>query len=159
MRRHDPRRKDEPKKPAHPALEAIEEAMKRGDFDNLPGRGKPLNLEPLDLNDPLGMATKIRKNANAGAPWEHLQWEIETGLARAKRRRGKDATDRFEGEGVEFHEELRRAYLALAAKEPKRCVVIDGRAPRAVVAERIWSAVEQRLHPELQRLTAETTAP
>ena len=80
------------------------------------------------------------------------------GLARAKRRRGKGTTDRFEAELVEFHEELRRAYIALADKEPKRCVLIDGRAPRDVVAERIWAAVEQRLHPGLRQL-AETAAP
>jgi dTMP kinase len=67
------------------------------------------------------------------------------GLARAKRRRGKGATDRFEAESVEFHEALRKAYLALMEKEPKRCVVIDGRAPRDVVADRIWAAVKQRL--------------
>ncbi len=79
------------------------------------------------------------------------------GLARAKQRRGKGSTDRFEAELIEFHEALRNAYTELAAKEPKRCVVIDGRAPRDVVAERIWAAVEQRLHPE-PRLT-ETAAP
>lgn len=81
------------------------------------------------------------------------------GLARAKRRRGQGATDRFEAESIEFHEELRRAYLSLAEHEPKRCIVIDGRAPREVVSERIWTTVEQRLHPGLEALAAETTAP
>jgi dTMP kinase len=70
------------------------------------------------------------------------------GLARAKRRRGTDATDRFEAESIEFHEALREAYLALAGKEPKRCVIIDGRAPREVVTERIWQAVVEHLKPE-----------
>ena len=79
------------------------------------------------------------------------------GLARAKRRRGKGATDRFEGESVKFHEDLRSAYAALAANEPKRCVVIDGRAPRDVVEQRIWAAVEQRLHPKPR--VAETASP
>jgi dTMP kinase len=79
------------------------------------------------------------------------------GLARAKHRRGAGTTDRFEAESVEFHEELRRAYIALADKEPKRCVLVDGRAPREVVSERIWTAVEQRLHPGLEHLAA--TAP
>ena len=79
------------------------------------------------------------------------------GLARAKRRRGKGTTDRFEAESVEFHDELRRAYIALADKEPKRCVLVDGRAPREVVAERIWTAVEQRLHPGLEQLAATAT--
>ena len=81
------------------------------------------------------------------------------GLARAKRRRGQGATDRFEAGSVEFHEELRRAYLSLAEREPKRCVAIDGRAPREVVSERIWTTVEHRLHPGLEALAAETTMP
>jgi dTMP kinase len=69
------------------------------------------------------------------------------GLARAKRRRGADAVDRFEAESVEFHEDLRRAYRALAAEEPRRIHVIDGRPPRDVVSERIWEIVEHRLDP------------
>jgi dTMP kinase len=67
------------------------------------------------------------------------------GLARAKTRRGAKGADRFEAESVEYHEELRQAFLKLAMREPKRFVVIDGRAPRDVVAERIWAAVEERL--------------
>ncbi len=50
------------------------------------------------------------------------------------------------------------AYRALAEKEPKRCFVIDGRAPRDVVAERIWNVVVERLQP-LEKLSAEATAP
>ena len=66
-------------------------------------------------------------------------------MARAKARRGNGRADRFEGESVEYHEELRKAFLALAEREPKRIVVIDGRAPRDVVGERIFAAVEDRL--------------
>ena len=79
-----------------------------------------------------------------------LDVPANVGLARAKRRRGGSSTDRFEAESVEFHEALRRAYLALAESEPKRCVVIDGRAPRDIVAKRIWDTVEARLQPELR---------
>jgi dTMP kinase len=81
------------------------------------------------------------------------------GLARATRRRGKAATDRFEAESIAFHQELRKAYVAIVEAEPKRCIIIDGRAPREVVADRIWTTVEQRLHPGLERLAAETAAP
>jgi dTMP kinase len=70
------------------------------------------------------------------------------GLARAKSRRGAANADRFESEAVEFHEDLRRAFLVLAEREPKRVVVIDGRAPRDVVAERIAAAVDERLLAE-----------
>jgi dTMP kinase len=80
------------------------------------------------------------------------------GLARATRRRGKGATDRFEAEGIEFHEALRTAYRALAQNEPKRCIVMDGRAPRDVVADRVWDVVKQRLHPERAAI-AERAAP
>lgn len=67
------------------------------------------------------------------------------GLARAKHRRGTNIADRFEAESVEFHEQLREAYRALADAEPARIVLVDGRAPREVVAQRIWDVIEQRL--------------
>jgi dTMP kinase len=81
------------------------------------------------------------------------------GLARAKSRRGKDAADRFEAESVEFHDHLRTAYRALAEREPKRIVLVDGRAPRDIVAERIWSAAQQRFSASLPHATAEATTP
>jgi dTMP kinase len=77
-----------------------------------------------------------------------LDVPAQIGLARAKNRRGQTEADRFEAETMEFHEKLRGAYRALASAEPKRCFVIDGRAPRDVVADRIWSIVRERLRPE-----------
>jgi len=79
------------------------------------------------------------------------------GLARAKGRRGRSVADRFESETIEFHEELRRAYRMLAAEEPRRIVVIDGRPPRDVVADRIWAVVAERLHPERVRMAEGAT--
>ena len=87
-----------------------------------------------------------------------LDVPASVGLARAERRRGRSEADRFEGETVEFHEDLRRAYRALANEEPRRIVVMDGRAPRDVVAERIWAAVSERLKPESAQV-AESAAP
>ena len=81
------------------------------------------------------------------------------GLARASTRRGTGAADRFESESVEYHERLRQAFLALGKLEPKRCVVIDGRAPRDVVAERIWTAVSERLLAGQETRAAEPAAP
>jgi len=78
------------------------------------------------------------------------------GLARAKTRRGNDKADRFESESIQFHETLRQAYRDLASKEPKRCVVVDGRAPRDIVAERIWTTVVERLHLQERAAQAET---
>ncbi|HKN29532.1 MAG TPA: dTMP kinase [Roseiarcus sp.] len=76
-----------------------------------------------------------------------LDVPAETGLERARARRGTESADRFEAEGLEFHETLRRAFLDIAAAEPERCVVIDARKPEEEVAEAIWSAVEERLDP------------
>jgi dTMP kinase len=87
-----------------------------------------------------------------------LDVPAQVGLARAKSRRGKDAADRFEAESLDFHEKLRQAYRVLAAEEPKRCIVIDGRAPRDVVSDRIWSTVQERFRPERLGI-AETTTP
>jgi dTMP kinase len=87
-----------------------------------------------------------------------LDVPANVGLARATQRRGKEATDRFEAEGLEFHENLRKAYRALAEREPRRCIIVDGRPPRDVVAERIWATVRERLQPGHNRV-AENAPP
>ena len=81
------------------------------------------------------------------------------GLARAKSRRGAGVADRFEEESVEYHEHLRQAFLALAKLESKRCIVVDGRAPRDVVADRIWAAVSERLLGTPVARAVESAAP
>ncbi len=100
------------------------------------------------------------ERVTVGDCWPELTFMLDVpaavGLARAKSRRGKAAADRFESESVEFHEQLRTAYRALADREPKRIIVVDGRAPRDIVAERIWNTVQMRLHPGLEHLEAET---
>lgn len=88
-----------------------------------------------------------------------LDVPASVGLARAQSRRGAAGADRFEAESIDFHEELRAAYRALAEREPKRIVTIDGRAPREVVAERIWHTVQQRFGAALAPQAAEAAAP
>lgn len=71
----------------------------------------------------------------------------EEGLRRAKTRaEGKgEAADRFESMNLAFHQDLRREFLAIAAAEPWRCVVVDSSLPVDTVAEQIWNAVVERL--------------
>ncbi|MGB7035391.1 MAG: dTMP kinase [Xanthobacteraceae bacterium] len=76
-----------------------------------------------------------------------LDVSVEVGLERATARRGAAEADRFEAENDEFHEKLRQAYLAIAAQEPERCVVIDAAAPKEIVARKIWNAVGTKLDP------------
>jgi len=70
-----------------------------------------------------------------------LDLAVEEGLARAARRRGTAAPDRFEAEDISFHHRLRHGFRALTARYPKRCVLIDAGADAATVAGRVWQAV------------------
>jgi dTMP kinase len=75
-----------------------------------------------------------------------LDLPAQEGLSRAKSRRSPEETiDRFEGEGARFHEALRGAFLAIAAADPGRCVVIDASPPEQEVAEAIGRVVSKRL--------------
>jgi len=59
------------------AEERISEAMEQGEFDNLPGSGKPLNLEEdLYIPDELRIAYKVLKNAGCLPPELELRKEI-----------------------------------------------------------------------------------
>ena len=62
--------------------EQIDEAIKKGEFDNLQGKGKPLQLLG-DLSDKKLMRAKIRQDAGFGAPWEDVAREIEVATQRA----------------------------------------------------------------------------
>lgn len=81
-----------------------------------------------------------------------LDLPVEQGLARAAgRRREGEPADRFEAEGLAFHETLRQAFLAVAAAEPARCAVIDASGTEDEVETAIWAAVAARLEPGARR--------
>ena len=55
----------------------IREAQERGDFDNLPGKGQPLDLEDESrIPEELRLSHKILKNANCLPPELELRNEI-----------------------------------------------------------------------------------
>lgn len=68
---------------------------------------------------------------------------VEVGFARVADR--GQVKDRFESEEIEFHIQLREAFLDLARDEPERCLVIDASQPPERVASRIWLTVVERL--------------
>jgi dTMP kinase len=74
-----------------------------------------------------------------------LDVPVEIGMQRAAVRRGNDVPDRFEGENLKFHQDLREAYRQIAAAEPERCVLIDATPDPTVVAANIWAALRDRL--------------
>lgn len=71
--------------------------------------------------------------------------DVETSLRRL-RERGAPA-DRYERLGRAFFERLRAGFLAIAAAEPDRCVVIDATEDVAAVTASVLAAVRDRLGP------------
>ena len=80
------------------------------------------------------------------------------GLKRATARRGAgDGPDRFEKETLAVHQRRRDAFLAIAAAEPERCIVIDASADldavENVVTAAVFAALEARV-PAQRKQTA-----
>jgi dTMP kinase len=67
---------------------------------------------------------------------------VEVGLERAAARGGEA---RFESKGLAFHQRLREGFLAVAAREPGRCAVLNVTGDIEAVEARVWAAVSGRL--------------
>jgi dTMP kinase len=73
-----------------------------------------------------------------------LNVAVDLGLSRKE---GEAAPDRIGRETPDFHERVRRGYLALATEEPQRYVVVDATLPAEEITERIWRRLEPLLPP------------
>lgn len=77
---------------------AIREAQRRGEFDNLPGAGKPLTVDDNPFAGELGTAFGILKNAGMAPPWIELDKEVraaETALNELRDRAARRAHERL----------------------------------------------------------------
>lgn len=72
-----------------------------------------------------------------------LDLPVEIGLQRAAARRGSET--RYESLPNNFHARVHRGFLEIAAREPKRCVVIDATGTVQGIADAIADAVRDRL--------------
>lgn len=70
----------------------------------------------------------------------------ETALQRMRDRGA--AVDRMEAKGDAYHGRVRDGFLALAAAEPERYVVLDGTRPVETIAGEIWTAVAKKFRTE-----------
>jgi len=70
-----------------------------------------------------------------------LDLPAKVGLARVASR--GEATDRFEKEGLAFHNKLRAGFKAIARAEPERCRLIDASGDADIVADAIRNAVTE----------------
>ncbi len=72
----------------------------------------------------------------------------DVGLKRAIQRNQtlkQEGEDRFEREEIQFHRRVRKGYLAIARKEPRRVKVIDTRQGEEKVFEKIHKIVDNLL--------------
>ncbi|MDQ2774795.1 MAG: dTMP kinase [Acidobacteriota bacterium] len=75
--------------------------------------------------------------------------DVQEGLARAHRRnqRNKNGSceDRLDMQSPNFHNRVRDGYRRIAALEPERFRIVDGRGSIAAVADRVWTEIAPRL--------------
>ncbi len=71
-----------------------------------------------------------------------LDIDPQQGLERAAAR---SAADGFEARGLDFHRAVRDGFLAIAEREPERCVVIDAARSAEAIAADIAAVVRDRL--------------
>jgi len=71
----------------------------------------------------------------------------EIGLARAavSAQAAQHNETRYERMGLAFHQDIRRAFLAIAADNPQRCVAIDASGMIDAIAEEVLAVVQARL--------------
>ncbi len=118
----------------------IREAMKEGEFDDLPGTGQPLNLDENPFEDPsLRMAHRLLRNNGFTLPWIAERTEIEAaidearaGLARARDelqevRRSRRAAPQVEAD----HQHFLNAFRRQVADINRRIAAYNLRAPSA----------------------------
>ena len=101
--------------------------------------------------DPALMAEIERVAINGMMPDLTIILDLDPaeGLRRAASRRGEgEGADRFEKETLAIHERRRAAFLAIAEREPHRCVVVDASQAPEVVEDAITEAVFAALAPE-----------
>lgn len=68
-----------------------------------------------------------------------------TGRARASER---GDLNRYDAEKMSYHDQIRQGFLEIAAREPRRCMVIDGSKTPSEVAAHVRNALSSRLGVE-----------
>ena len=95
------------------------------------GYGRGVDLAELEAATDLAI----------GACRPDLTVLIDIDIDTANERRNRDEKDRFESADVDFHERVRRGYLAMADVDPLRWSVVDGRGS----PEQVSAAIDARL--------------
>jgi dTMP kinase len=134
--------------PAADAAEVIEPALERGEVVICDRFGdSTLAYQGYGAGQPLDALRALMRFA-VGDLRPDLTFLIDLPVEDGLRRKQADEITRFEERAdVEFHRRVRDGFLALAAAEPGRFVVIDG----SQTADAIEAAIFEALLPQLSR--------
>ncbi len=84
--------------------------------------------------------------------------DVPVSIGLARRGRHEKRRDRLDMETQRFHEKVRSGYLDLAAKEPGRVKVVDGKPDPDIVATKVASVVLQFINKRARPKTAAKTS-
>ena len=101
------------------------------------GYGHGLDLDTLRLIT--GFAT------HGLQPDLTLFFDIDPAEGLRRRQDGGEEWNRLDDYDLAFHQRVHQGYLALAAQEPRRWVMLDGRLEREALQERVREIVSDRL--------------
>ncbi|MDI6857740.1 MAG: dTMP kinase [Dehalococcoidia bacterium] len=102
------------------------------------GYGRGLDIEALEAADRLA----------TGGLKPHLSVFLDLRVETALGRKGeREEQDHVGGQSRAFHERVRRGFADLAAKEPRRWLIVDAALPVEAVADLIWERVQSLLEP------------
>jgi len=120
------------------AEERIRDAIQRGEFDNLPGRGKPLNLEDdRHIPDDLRLAYKVLKNAACLPPELELKKEIS---------KAEELLSSMEDEGQKYRQLQKLNFLIMKLNEMRKGSVLW--EEKQLYYEKIVDKVSSRQEPK-----------
>jgi hypothetical protein len=107
----------------------IREAMEKGEFDDLPGKGEPIDLAENPFEDPaLRMVHRLLKNAGFAPAWIEARKEIETELEQARTTLVR--ARRLYGDGPEW-ERVVREFRGKTGELNERIRIYNLKAPGA----------------------------
>jgi DnaJ family protein C protein 28 len=120
----------------------LREAIERGDFDNLPGKGEPVDLQENPFEDPdLRVVHRLLRNAGFAPAWIEERKDIDaqfefakTKLTRAWSLFGKTSEYEWQRTVREFREQ--------AVQLNERIKIYNLKAPAAVFHRRLIDAEE-----------------
>jgi DnaJ family protein C protein 28 len=104
----------------------IEEAIEEGAFDNLPGRGRPVDLTEDPFVDPsLRMGYRLLRNNGFAPPWIEEGKEIEAELRRmrAALEAGEEACGRFRRDAAAINRRIALYNLKAPTSSAHKCYV------------------------------------